>query len=682
MNRDFSRIVNCCGKLCIAFCLLLVPRSLDAQYLRSSGSHYQPMTYEEMVRPILELQKAHNQAENAINELYSYVSDVLGHEIDGQLRQEMNSELKTLESIAKQLSQSGYSASINSSINASYRRIQQSIADYNNRVAKYKEQVEKEAAVRKAEAARKASEPEEWSGTGFALKNGYVVTNHHVVNRASSILVYGINGNMSSGYKAKVFATDKVNDIAILQITDSRYSGFGSIPYSVKSQLADVGEDIWVLGYPLTQLLGNEIKLTNGIISSRSGFQGDLATYQISAPVQPGNSGGPLFDSKGNVIGIVNAGVPGAENVGYAIKTSYLKLLLDNYDISSILPSNNTISSLTLKEQVKRVKDFVFYIHCEATHISNSTTPKSSFSPSSGSTSTESVTKSPTTTVLEVAKELSLPSSSGRISVYVSTTASDYNVSLLPSWAHLERKDRTSFTLSYSENPDSSPRSSRFNVSGGGRIVTVTITQSGNSYSKTASQSSQDSSEHNVSQSPKKHLSKLFPNKQWGISTFIDLGYPAKENISSLYSYGIGAELRLRKWSALSNFIIGANLMQVDYYNDELVVTEDYINDKGTHVVKQDKIGTCHITHLIIPLYYNLGLFNDRTGNFYLSAGVQTGIGLGRTYSSTASLAAMVRFGACSHHFDFNGYLIGYIVSPNTEGWGSPIIGARMSYYF
>ena len=215
------------------------------------------------------------------------------------------------------------------------------------------------------------SKPTEWSGTGFALNNGYIVTNYHVIDEAKSIVVYGVNGNSSISYPAIVIAEDRINDLAIIQIADSRFVGFGNIPYAVKNQMMEVGEDVWVLGYPLTQVLGNEIKLTNGVISSRSGYQGDVATYQISAPVQPGNSGGPLFDSNGNIVGIVNAGVPGAENVGYAIKTSYLKNLVDSYSLSSFLPNNNSISSLALKDQVKRVKNFVFLLICSSKAVPN-----------------------------------------------------------------------------------------------------------------------------------------------------------------------------------------------------------------------------------------------------------------------------------------------------------------------
>lgn len=208
------------------------------------------------------------------------------------------------------------------------------------------------------------SQPSSWSGTGWAIGSNYIVTNNHVTDGARTIKIRGVGGDGNASYTAKVVATDKVNDLAVLKIDDYRFSGFGSIPYAVKSNMAEVGEDVFVLGYPLTQYMGDEIKLTNGIISSRTGYQGDVANYQISAPIQPGNSGGPMFDSKGNVIGIVVAGVPGAENVGYAIKISYLKILIESAGLNITFPTNNTVATLSLAEQVKRVKKFVFYIEC------------------------------------------------------------------------------------------------------------------------------------------------------------------------------------------------------------------------------------------------------------------------------------------------------------------------------
>ena len=209
-----------------------------------------------------------------------------------------------------------------------------------------------------------AAKGSKWSGSGFAIGNNCIVTNHHVIDGAKTIKIKGVKGNFDIQYQAEVIASDRNNDLALLKITDSQFAGFANIPYAAKTTLSDVGEDIFVLGYPLTSTMGEEIKLTTGIISSRSGFQGDIASYQISAPVQPGNSGGPLFDSKGNLIGIVSAKHTQAENAGYAVKTSYLKILIENAVGDITLPSNNQISNLPLTEKIKKVDDYIFLIEC------------------------------------------------------------------------------------------------------------------------------------------------------------------------------------------------------------------------------------------------------------------------------------------------------------------------------
>jgi S1-C subfamily serine protease len=203
-----------------------------------------------------------------------------------------------------------------------------------------------------------------WSGTGFALKNGYIVTNYHVVDNATSIFIQGTNGSLKKNVQASVVAVDKINDLALLKVSDSAFIGFSSIPYSIQTSVSEVGEDIFVLGYPLISTMGDEIKLTTGIISSKSGFLGDMALYQISAPIQPGNSGGPVFNNKGNLIGIVTAKHKGTENVGYAIKTSYLNNLVESSISTSILPTNNQLTGLSLSEKVKKLKNCVFMIIC------------------------------------------------------------------------------------------------------------------------------------------------------------------------------------------------------------------------------------------------------------------------------------------------------------------------------
>ena len=318
--------------------------------------------------------EAKNNVLRAIGEIKQYIVNALGQNIDETLRNQLNSDYDVICEINTNIRESGLNNYFIDVLQWVIDDINDNIVNYNNRVAEVRRQYE--AAQREAEV-----KLQEWSGTGFALKNGYVVTNYHVVEDAKSINISGINGDYNVSYTASVVATDKVNDLAILKIRDSRFNGFGTLPYAVEMQMAEVGDDIFVLGYPLTQTMGDEIKLTNGIISSRTGFQGDAALYQITAPLQPGNSGGPMFNSKGNVVGIVCAHHKGTENVGYAIKTSYLKNLTESSSLSNIFPASNTIASLPLSGQVKKLKKYVYIIKCSSR--SNNTTSSTSTSTTS-----------------------------------------------------------------------------------------------------------------------------------------------------------------------------------------------------------------------------------------------------------------------------------------------------------
>ena len=204
------------------------------------------------------------------------------------------------------------------------------------------------------------------SGTGFCITlDGIIVTNYHVIEGAKSIKVYGINADFNKTFKAKVLVADKNNDLALIQIDDYEYNSLGTIPFTIKTGLAGVGENIFVLGYPLRSSMGDEIKLTNGIVSSRTGFQGDITSYQISAPVQPGNSGGPLFDSQGNLIGVINAKHHDAENASYAVKAIYLTSLIELLPNPPKLQTENSLTGSTLTQQVELIKKFVYIIETE-----------------------------------------------------------------------------------------------------------------------------------------------------------------------------------------------------------------------------------------------------------------------------------------------------------------------------
>lgn len=201
------------------------------------------------------------------------------------------------------------------------------------------------------------------TGTGIAISSdGYIATNYHVIENASSIKVRGINGSFATTYPASVVIVDKNNDLAIIKVDNSSLPTLGQLPFTIKSSSSNVGESVFVLGYPLTATMGEEIKVTNGIISSRSGFQGDITTYQISAPIQPGNSGAPMFDKDGNVVGIVNAKHLNAENVSYAIKSNYLLNLVDASPKIIVLPTKNILQGKQLPEQISIVKKYIYLI--------------------------------------------------------------------------------------------------------------------------------------------------------------------------------------------------------------------------------------------------------------------------------------------------------------------------------
>ena len=163
--------------------------------------------------------------------------------------------------------------------------------------------------------------------------------------------------------KAKVISSDKQNDLAIIKIEDYKFKPYLKLPYSIKTTITDVGSNVFTLGYPMAlTVMGAEVKFTDGKISSKTGFQGNIVTYQISVPVQPSNSGGPLFDYDGNIIGVVNAKIMAADNVSYAIKLTYLKNLIDVIPDKLIIPNDITISQKTLTEKIKILSNYVVLI--------------------------------------------------------------------------------------------------------------------------------------------------------------------------------------------------------------------------------------------------------------------------------------------------------------------------------
>ena len=209
---------------------------------------------------------------------------------------------------------------------------------------------------------------EDWKGNGSGLvisKSGYIVTNYHVIEGSSEIEVEFKYQKDIVSFKARIVQQDVLNDLAIIKIEDNKFSSFLSIPYGYKARNVDVGTRIYAYGYPKALAgMGKEVKVTDGIISSKTGYQGDITKYQISAAIQGGNSGGPLFDSNANLIGINVAKLQSKDidNVAYSIKTNYLLNLIDVLPENINLTKTSQLSNEPLVDQIKIISDYVVLI--------------------------------------------------------------------------------------------------------------------------------------------------------------------------------------------------------------------------------------------------------------------------------------------------------------------------------
>ena len=206
------------------------------------------------------------------------------------------------------------------------------------------------------------------TGTGFLVStNGHLVTNAHLVQGC----VGDIQGNLSGEAPAKLrlVSSDETNDLALLQVTGS----FKDVA-RIRDKAIQSGDSVVAIGYPFHGLLTSDFTVTTGIVSSLSGILNDTRFLQISAAVQPGNSGGPLLASSGDVVGVVAAklnalkfaratgNIP--ENINFAIKTGALRDFLDN----SVVPYQISDAKDELKtaDIARNARGFTFLISCKA----------------------------------------------------------------------------------------------------------------------------------------------------------------------------------------------------------------------------------------------------------------------------------------------------------------------------
>ena len=206
--------------------------------------------------------------------------------------------------------------------------------------------------------AEKPANPGQYGGTGFAIStNGYLATNAHVVKGADSIYVVTHDGE---SLKARLVYEDKKFDLAVLKITDTAYQ-IPTLPFELAAGSAPLGEEIYTLGYPR-----DEIVYGKGYISAETGFEGDSGSYQLTLPVNPGNSGGPLVDADGKILGIISGKQSATDNIAFAVKSSYLLDMLDSlpkdFERKTLKHNGSTLKQLNRINQIKKLEQYVFLV--------------------------------------------------------------------------------------------------------------------------------------------------------------------------------------------------------------------------------------------------------------------------------------------------------------------------------
>jgi serine protease Do len=200
------------------------------------------------------------------------------------------------------------------------------------------------------------------AATGFLINGrGFMITNAHVVKKSEHIRVFNTKGEQ---FNAFVVRLDPARDVAIIKIDDSQFKTVPALPYGISKSASDIAEPVFTLGFPRKEAV---YVYGEGYMSANSGYKGDTLSCQITVPANPGNSGGPVFNHNGEVIGILSARETDAEGAVFAIQSKYIyqaieELKKNKYYEGLKVSSKSTISGLDKVQQVKKIQDYIYMV--------------------------------------------------------------------------------------------------------------------------------------------------------------------------------------------------------------------------------------------------------------------------------------------------------------------------------
>jgi len=199
-----------------------------------------------------------------------------------------------------------------------------------------------------------------FGGTSFLVDpKGYLVTSAHVVANARQVFV---QNNKGQDLRVKILFTDKASDLAVLKIEDEDFKPLNGLPYGFRKSSTDLAEPVFTLGFPKDEIVYGE-----GYMSAKTGLKGDTMSSQITISANPGNSGGPVLNKNGEVIGILNARQTSAEGVVFAIKSRHLLNTIEDLkaeDTSARIrvPISSSIKGMERVQQVKKIEECVYMV--------------------------------------------------------------------------------------------------------------------------------------------------------------------------------------------------------------------------------------------------------------------------------------------------------------------------------